>query len=232
MGSTDGSSDEEPVHSVVIPGFEMMETEVTNRQYETCVNAGVCTPPDTSAHCNWNVSGREHHPVNCISWQQAVDFCTWIGGRLPSESEWEYAARSGGQDIIYPWGDDEADCDYAVMRDWQGDGCGNDRTWEVCSKSNGNTDQGLCDMSGNVFEWTQDRYHGSYDCDANPAAEYCELGGVAPDDGSAWESNNTSPYRIRRGGWYGATENSVRAAYRGVGHPGAQAYSTGVRCAR
>ena len=85
---------------------------------------------------------------------------------MPSESEWEYAARSGGQDIDYPWGNEEATCDYAVMDDdTHSSGCDTGRTWAVCGRSvDGDTDQGLCDMSGNVWEWVQDWYHGCYDC--------------------------------------------------------------------
>ena len=113
--------------------------------------------------------------MNCLDWQQAVDFCAWAGGRLPSEAEWEYAARSGGpsSSYKYPWGNDAATCTYAVMDDG-GYGCGTGRTWSVCSKPAGNTSQGLCDMSGNVWEWVEDWYHGDYT--------------GAPTDGSAWVS--------------------------------------------
>jgi formylglycine-generating enzyme required for sulfatase activity len=141
--------------------------------------------------------------VNCVSWSQAATFCAWAGGRLPTEAEWEYAARSRGREIEYPWGNQAPTCEYAVIPDEGGVfGCGMDRTFPVCSKELGNTDQTLCDMTGNVSEWLQDSYHGSYDCDTAPvAAINCAFGGVAPTDGSAWEAN-ASVHRVLRGGSY------------------------------
>ncbi len=219
MGSTEGDSDETPVHEVTVPDFEMLETEVTVSQYADCVDASVCSEPGTSDsywYCNWNESGYEDHPVNCVDWDQAVAFCQWVGGGLPSEAEWEYAARGGGQDITYPWGDETATCDYAVMDDG-GNGCGTDRTWSVCSKTAGNTDQGLCDMAGNVWEWVQDRYHFDYT--------------GAPTDGSAWEDGGS--FRVLRGGCFGNDAVNLRAAHRFDNYyPSDKHHYLGFRCAR
>jgi len=222
MGSTSGDSNETPVHPVTVPGFEMLATEVTVSQYEACVNdGGACTAPSTSdSSCNWNASGYEDHPVNCVDWQQAVDFCTWAGGRLPSEAEWEYAARSGGpsSSYKYPWGNDAATCTYAVMDDdTHTFGCNTGRTWSVCSKPAGNTSQGLCDMSGNVWEWVEDWYYGDYT--------------GAPTDGSAWVSPSGS-FRVVRGGSFVSYAVDLRAAYRSLGDPSVQVYTLGFRCAR
>ncbi len=220
MGSASGQSDEEPVHTVMVPAFEMLETEVTVKQYAGCVDAGACTAPSTwYIDCNWNDPGFEDHPVNCVDWQQAVDFCTWAGGRLPTEAEWEYAARSGGpsSSYQYPWGNATATCSYAVMDDGNGPGCGTgtSRTWPVCSKTAGNTLQGLCDMAGNVLEWVQDWYHSDYT--------------GAPTDGSAWLIPSGGD-RVIRGGSksYGAAY--VRAAWRDDSADGGG--SVGFRCAR
>ncbi len=216
MGSTAGNSDELPVHSVTVPSFEMMRTEVTVTQYGACVTVGSCTAPDTGGFCNWDDPGYEDHPVNCVDWSQAVSFCAWVGGRLPSEAEWEYAARSGGQAIEYPWGNDAATCTYTVMNDG-GSGCGTGRTMSVCSKTAGNTDQGLCDMAGNVWEWMQDWYHSDYN--------------GAPADGSAWESPSGLS-RVLRGGGFGSYANGLRAAIRYSYDPSGRYGNLGIRCAR
>jgi cysteine-rich repeat protein len=217
MGSTSGDSDEQPVHSVDVPAFQMTETEVTIEQYGQCVAQGPCSEPDMGdVDCNWLEPGRESHPVNCVTWSQADDFCSWAGGRLPTEAEWEYAATSAGQNITYPWGNTLADCTYAVMEE-PVDGCGTGHTWEVCSKTPGNTDQGLCDMAGNVWEWVQDSYHTSY------------LG--APDDGSAWESP-TIDERVYRGGDFGNTATYLRSASRHSSLPQVDSSDVGFRCAR
>jgi iron(II)-dependent oxidoreductase len=218
MGSTEGLSDELPVHPVTVPSFEMTQTEVTVAQYAGCVTASMCTAPSTEdSICNWNAAGYEDHPVNCVDWSQAVAFCQWAGARLPSEAEWEYAARSGGQDITYPWGNETATCDYAVMSEEGSEGCGTDRTWAVCSKTAGNTDQGLCDMAGNVWEWVRDWYHSDYT--------------GAPADGSAWE-DPVGSYRVLRGCCFVAGAFCMRTAYRLAYDPSVQAYGLGFRCAR
>lgn len=191
MGDDNGLDDTRPVHEVMIPSFEILKTEVTVENYKRCVDEGTCTLPPSTEGSNYYVSERSAHPVNYIGWLHANKFCMWIGGRLPSESEWEYAARGGGMEYRYPWGNnDMPSCVYAVMDDGE-QGCGNNSTWDVCSKPKGNTAQGLCDMVGNVNEWVQDWYHDSYN--------------GAPSDGSAWEDPPTS-LRISRGGSYISTD--------------------------
>jgi len=217
MGSEDGDSDEMPVHIVMVPTFEMGKTQVTVDQYRACVEAGACTAPSTSEWCNWGQSDRGKHPINCVDWNQAQAFATWAGGRLPSEAEWEYAARSGGGDCKYPWGDEDATCERAVMNDGSGYGCGRDSTWPVCSKLKGNTTHGLCDMAGNVWEWVQDWYHDSYN--------------GAPTDGLAWESPTGSDRVIRGGSWHGFAW-FVRAAIRFNYSPGNRYGYLGFRVAR
>jgi formylglycine-generating enzyme required for sulfatase activity len=222
MGSNAGDTDEQPVHPVTVPAFEMLKTEVTVTQYQACVTATACTAPSTygscapTSHGNWGAAGREGHPVTCVAWSQAEAYCTWAGGRLPSEAEWEYAARSGGQDIAYPWGDQPPTCSYAVMYEG-GDGCNTGHTMAACSKASGNTDQGLCDMAGNVSEWLMDWYHDTYT--------------DAPDDGSAWEVPSGST-RVYRGGGYGYDAQYMRASNRVDDIPIYYVYDIGFRCAR
>lgn len=214
MGSTT-TVDEQPVHSVIIPPFEILETEVTVVQYLACVEATTCQPPGSGSYTNWEIDGREHYPVTYVSWHQAAEFCAWIGGRLPSEAEWEYAASNGSEEDEFPWGNTPATCYYAVMDDGN-DGCGMGLSWEVCSKTAGNTNHGLCDMAGNVWEWVEDWYHSNYE--------------EAPTDGSAWlVPSGTS--RVIRGGSF-AYSVALRASERGEDPPSSQLGDLGFRCAR
>ena len=221
MGST-VNPNEQPVHSVTVSNFEIMRTEVTVTQYKTCVDAGVCTAPRMGTDFNWRRSGRENHPVNGVSWVQMKEFAAWVGARLPSEAEWEYAARSEGQNIIYPWGNTIPTCSYADFRD-NGVQCNGVGTSPVCNTSDGNSMQGLCDMAGNVFEWTLDNWHETYN--------------GAPIDGSAWCDSegceNNRADRVYRGGdWLIGGSSSIRAAYRLPNTPSLQSNRIGARLSR
>ena len=219
-----GRYDGKPIHRVKIKTFMMSKTEVTVGQYRKCVKAGVCKTPDTGSYCNWDKTDREDHPINCVSWFQLNEFAKWVGGRLPTEAEWEYAARSRGQNVTYPWGEESPSCRYAVMDDG-GDGCGKDRTWPVCSKRRGNTKQGLCDMAGGVWEWVQDEYESSYN--------------GAPTDGSArcnasdCSKNTSNAYRVLRGGsWSDVYARLLRVAIRSDIRPSGQFNFFGGRLVR
>jgi formylglycine-generating enzyme required for sulfatase activity len=132
--------------------------EVTVDQYRACVDAGACAEPDSCSNdpiANWKHSGRGDHPVNCVGFRQAVAYCAWVGKRLPTEAEFEKAAR-GPDGRLFPWGDQEADCRYAAMQDEDGTGCGKGRTSSVCSRTVGNSPYGVCDLAGNLWEWVVD----------------------------------------------------------------------------
>ncbi len=200
MGSDTGPKDERPAHTVRVRPFEISRTEVTVGQYAACVKAGACSgdylKPSSCSHWDgkaWvkkalpaNMRGADY-PIACVNWQEAERFARWVDARLCSEAEWEYAARSAGRAQRYPWGDQPPTCQRAIMDDG-GDGCVRKRTWPVCSKPDGNTSQGLCDMAGNVFEWTADHNHDTYK--------------GAPSDGSAWTSGSSDSRVARGGGWY------------------------------
>ena len=220
MGSNSGMTRDKPVHTVKVGTFMMSRTEVTVAQYRKCVNAGKCSSPKAGKRYNWDKSGRGSHPVNGVDWNQARSYCRWVGGRLPSEAEWEYAARSGGKAIKYPWGNEGPTCSRAVMDGEGGWGCGKKSTWPVCSKASGNTSQGLCDMAGNVWEWVEDCWHESYS--------------GAPSHGSAWTVNCFASNRVDRGGsWRDtATAGYLRAAYRYYDPSGDHNLFLGLRCAR
>lgn len=222
MGSSESEwTDTYPAHQVTVSDFFINRTEVTVEQYRACVDAGVCQELVSSDECNWDTVDRDDHPVNCVPWHYAADFCAWAGGRLPTEAEWEYAARSQGQDVVYPWGDTAPSCEVAVMMGGEGlAGCGLEHTWPVCSKPDGDTVQGLCDMAGNLLEWVQDRYHSNYE--------------GAPDDGSAWveAEDGFENERVGRGGhiYDSAPGLETRARVNRVGAMGGEV--DGFRCAR
>ena len=202
MGTDNGDSDAKPIHEVTVPTFEMSKTLVTVEQYSECVIKGKCSEPYTGYdYCNWGKSGRQKYPVNCVTWGQAKDFAAFKRARLPSESEWEYAATSGGKNQKYPWGNEDASCDKAVMYGNGGYGCGSNGTMPVCSKPAGNAKVSggeLCDMVGNVWQWVEDTWQDSY---AN-----------APTDGSAVESGSA---RVARGGsFFTEGAGALRADFR------------------
>jgi len=208
MGSGREDADERPPHLVTVKSFEMAKTEVTNKQYRECVTDGACTPPKTG-RCSEKFLGDDQ-PVVCVNLAQAEAFSKWAGGRVPTEAEWQYAARSLGKEQRYPWGNEDATCDRVVMEDGFGDlhtGCGRDATWPVCSKPLGNTDQGLCDMAGNAWEFVEDSYHDSY------------VG--APSDGSAWVDPK-APYVVLCGGSWRNDPVYLQAGTRGNWQPDRQ----------
>ena len=157
--------DEQPIHQTFTDAFWMMETEVTNAQYQLCVEEGACSIPRNDY---WELSDFADYPVTNINWFQAVDYATWVGGRLPTEAEWERAAR-GYDQRIYPWGDQwDASyvnyCDYNCEHRWN-DPANSDLFGEVApvgSYPKGRSPYGLLDMAGNVWEWTADWYEESY----------------------------------------------------------------------
>jgi formylglycine-generating enzyme required for sulfatase activity len=213
MGS--GLGDEGPVHEVAVKTFEISKAEVTEAAYRRCVEAGGCTAPDPA--CAGPAPRPDLRPVVCVSWAQASAFAKWIGGRLPTEAEWEYAARGGGKDRKFPWGDAEADCSRAVVNHGDGRGCGRNAAWPVCSKPAGDTEQGLCDMAGNVWEWVEDWYHRGYE--------------GAPSDGSAWLSPPTKQ-RVQRGGSWIFTSMFARTTARSGDVPELAGDYLGFRVAR
>ncbi|MEZ4334071.1 MAG: SUMF1/EgtB/PvdO family nonheme iron enzyme [Myxococcota bacterium] len=146
--------DEKPGGMREVEAFAIDRTEVTVAAYRACVDAGACSPPDAGEDCNDLRPERDRHPVNCVDQGQAATYCAWRGGRLPSEWEWERAAR-GTQGRLHPWGDAPADCDRAVIDAGTGQTCGEaEGTLEVGRRPAGASPEGALDLIGNVWEWT------------------------------------------------------------------------------
>ena len=135
-------------------GISFTRSEVTVSQFRQCLSAGRCSASNvrTDADCNWGQPDRESHPINCINWYGAKQFCEWAGGRLPTHGEW-YSEASNDEKRDFAWGEESPSCNLAIIRESSINGCGRSSTWPVCSKPRGNSVSGLCDMTGNVEEW-------------------------------------------------------------------------------
>ena len=145
-------------------GFRIDVTEVTVAAYKACVDVGSCTipgVPELGRPCNWGRPNRDQHPVNCVSWQQATDYCAWRGQSLPTEAQWERAARGATDERRYPWGDTAPTCAHANVILVPFSRCAVE-TSSVSQHPEGISPVGAEDMAGNVGEWTQDWYGPDY----------------------------------------------------------------------
>jgi len=161
MGALDPDiqRDEQPAHSVSMKGFWMDKLEVTNAMFALCVQAGACEPPQTfksqARESYFNNPEFNDYPVVYVTWLQADSYCKWAGRRLPTEAEWEYAAR-GSDFRTYPWGDERPDSSRGNFNYFVGD------TTRVGNYPAGASPFGILDMAGNVAEWLSDYYDGDY----------------------------------------------------------------------
>jgi formylglycine-generating enzyme required for sulfatase activity len=155
MGSTTGEPDERPVHTVRLKSFELQRTEVTQKAYGRCVQAGACRPAR-----RYPSLSKPALPVVGVTWHDARAYCTWRGMRLPSEAEWERAAR-GTDGRRYPWGE-TLECKRANFGNFLGAGpCAAHNPGRVLppgSRTGGASPTGAQDMAGNVWEWVEDTY--------------------------------------------------------------------------
>ncbi|MEE2789561.1 MAG: SUMF1/EgtB/PvdO family nonheme iron enzyme [Myxococcota bacterium] len=210
IGRTDGPENEGPTRLIRLQTYWMTQHEVTVGQYRACVEASPpCPSPDSSRqdfNYNRDTRDREDHPMNGVDVDMVLAYLSYVeGARLPSESEWEFAASSRGNSRPFVWGQKTFQCDRAAINGLDGIRCDSrDATSEVCqSGSIDVTEQGVCDMAGNVTEWTGDDYHGRYDCQASGLIEGCRGGSdeAIPADGRPWIDGLGRPLdRVVRGG--------------------------------
>ena len=242
MGSEEGAPDQRPEHEVSVADFELDTTEVTVEGFALCVTDGKCVPTDTvhltdvtesqaevwNTFCNWGKPGRERHPMNCVDWNQAQAFCSWAGKRLPTEQEWEYAARGGSEQRQHPWGDSKPssnqfngcalECVKMALEHgwkWKPLDDGNDgwaATAPVGSFPSSAGRWGHQDLAGNVWEWT--------------SSPFCTYADESPD---ACSKANMA---ARGGGWASRYAGIFRATFRAKFPQEYRAQDVGFRCAR
>jgi formylglycine-generating enzyme required for sulfatase activity len=201
MGDTfgDGGADEKPVHKVCLDDFRMDKYEVTQAAYQTAMGKN----PSNHENC-------PNCPVEEVSWDEAKAYCGKVGKRLPTEAEWEYAAREGGKKVKYGTGKNEINCNTANYG-----GCGGKTKPGGSHAPNA---LGLYDMSGNVFEWVADWYEGDY------YGKSPEKNPKGPSDGA---------FRVLRGGSWFIRAVDSRAAYRYLREPAHRANILhGIRCSQ
>lgn len=226
MGRDDGPEDERPAHRIDLPAFEIDRLPVTNAQFAELLN--VAGPrdakgerlfddddPDARIHRvgeKWTADrGFEHHPVVEVSWAGARAYCAWRGGRLPSEAEWEKAAR-GSDGRRYPWGNEPPDETRARFR------AGWNETAPVAAHPRGASPYGVLDMAGNAWEWVSSAYR------AYP---------YRADDGR--ERDDADAVRGTRGGGHDSSAAEITTTQRGrmlSRAPRAGHHNIGFRCAR
>lgn len=198
-----------PVHAVTLDGYWIQQTNVTNRMYAQCVAVGTCTPPTQELGGPvYNNPQYANHPVVGVNWDQAQTYCTWIQGSLPSEAQWEKAAR-GANGNLYPWGSGEPACDILNFGYCSG------RTSEVDEFKEGASPYGLYDMAGNVYQWIFDWYDQNYYSNA-PA-----LNPMGPESGE---------YRAIRGSSFESEKSQLDPAIRRYGARVYHSRDLGFRC--
>jgi len=200
MGSDNGNPGEKPAHPIYLDAFWIDKTEVTNKMYSLCVAAGVCKEPtsrsgDTNSRSSYYSNPEfDNYPVIYVYWDMAKTYCEWAGRRLPTEAEWEKAAR-GTDGRSYPWGNEFPTARLANYAHDVG------ATTEVGEYPNGASPYGALDMAGNVWEWVNDWYDVNY---------YATVG----ENARNLQGPANGRYRVLRGGSWSFSGDRIRSSYR------------------
>ncbi len=233
---------EQPAHWVVVPGFWIDRTEVTQAAYEKCVEGGKCGQIKQAKCRIWDPSSRQwitgpvvpkrllgpKKPVVCVNWAEAGNYCSWAGKRLPTEAEWERAAR-GTDGRLYPWGNDPFDgrrgngcdkeCGEIAGKGWRVEHNINDGVRflsDVGSYPAGASPAGILDAAGSVWEWVQDWYGEDY---------------YSASERRAPAGPQTGEFRVVRGGSWSNESDSLRSGFRYSLTADTRITTLGFRCA-
>ena len=219
-----GSDEEAPPHLVTLDGYWIDRTEVTNAQYRAFMNAtGYRAPELCSAEdITYTDADLADHPVACVNWDDAQAYCAWVGGRLPTEAEWEKAAR-GVDERVYPWGGlifdgsrtNYCDASCELSENDPGTNDGYARSAPVGSFPEGASPYGALDMAGNAWEWVNDWYNFGY---------YAR----SPQDNP--QGFNIGDYRVLRGGGWSSSASNARTTFRAWLAPEEGDRAIGFRC--
>lgn len=225
--------DQCPVRQVELSAFAIDEVEVTRAAWRGCVSDGAC---EELRHCESQATYQDEDllPAVCITWEQAAAYCAWAGGRLPTEAEWEKAAR-GTQGAAWAWGSTAPSCstaNYRYVNAYCRGGVVEVGSYDVVEDelstvASARSAHGLLDTVGNAWEWVGDwydagRYRDAPDVDPQ-SPEQCRL----DPDGDPEECR----YRVMRGGGYNSTQDTTRGAARSFADPALWDVNLGVRCA-
>jgi formylglycine-generating enzyme required for sulfatase activity len=210
-------TDEKPNHVVDLPAYYIDKFEVTNALYKVCVDQHKCKPPiQTDSRTHFKYYGNpvyDDYPIVYVNWYMANDYCVWRDARLPTEAEWEKAAR-GTDPHLYPWGDIGPICQ-VVNYNGLG-GCDND-ILKVGSKENGKSPYGVYDMAGNVWEWVADWF----------SQAYYSISPVTDPNGPTKGLG-----KVLRGGSWNSSKDDIRTSKRRSFPRTANNFDLGFRCAQ